>query len=404
MDLDEYPLWIEVDLDALEHNVRMVKRLLDPGVELMAVVKGDGYGHGATWVARAALGAGASCLGVTTVAEAVELRRGGIESPILVFSNIVPRQALAIVRHRLKPTLWSVETARAVADCARRQGEKIPVHVKVDCGMNRVGVEPARLESFVDQLGRLEGISLEGVYTHLGSAHGSSRRRLEAEFALFASALRVLEKKGVELRYRHAANSEALIKLPRSRLDMVRVGNLLYGVAFSTRCGLELRATSRARARIIRLREVPKGTGIGYGPDYRTKREARIATVPVGVVDGLGLHFHNRHRGLAGLRAAFKQVAMALGISGYVRADDDEFLTVNGNNAPVVGRICMQQCMADVTRLPGVREGEVVEVNLPPLFASAWVPRVYLRDGLPVAVRTITSLVETAGATGADAT
>ena len=327
------PTRAEIDLGAIGHNVRHFKALLQPGTRLCAVVKADGYGHGATAVARAALAAGADHLAVAILDEALLLREAGFTEPILILGYTPPAASALVVASRLTQTVWTLDQGQALAAAALAQGRRAKVHLKIDTGMGRLGVFPAEAGPLAAALIRLPGLDLEGVFTHFAQADAFDKTSAGKQFAAFEETLSALNGQGVNPGLRHAANSAAALEMPRTHLDMIRLGISLYGLAPSDECGqaAPLRPAMRFKTRVAFLKDVPAGTPLSYGGVYVTPGPARIATLPVGYADGWS-------RRLTG------------------RAE----VVVRGRRVKLVGRICMDQCLADVTGLPDIEAGDEV--------------------------------------------
>jgi alanine racemase len=279
---DEYrPTWAEVELEAIRHNARVLK---PEGSELMAVVKADGYGHGDVEVARAALEGGATWMGVALVEEGLRLRRAGIEGPILVLSELPPGSEAVALAHRLTPTLYSDAALARLADAARGP---VPVHVKVDTGMHRVGVwPPDETPGFALRV-TASGLVVEGLFTHFARSEEdevTTKEQLD-RFLETADAVRAA---GVEPRLLHAANSAATILSPASHLDLVRPGIALYGIEPAPGVGtdLGLRPALTWRSRVSAVKRLAAGEAMSYGHRYRLERDSWVATVPVGYADG----------------------------------------------------------------------------------------------------------------------
>jgi alanine racemase len=371
------PAWAEIDLDAIRENVRALRALLRPPARLMAVVKGDGYGHGAVEVARTSLDAGAEVLGVGTVDEGVELRRAGVTAPTLVLAYTPPRDAGRAVEHDLSVTVFQAEVARALSHAAGRHGRRARVHLKVDTGMGRIGVAPGDAAALAREISALPGVVLEGCFTHFATADepdlGPARAQLEA----FRTALEDIGRVGIRIAVRHAANSAATLALPDAHLDLVRVGIATYGIAPAPHLAgcVRLRPAMRLCAQVAHAKRVAAGTPIGYGHAYRTARETTIATIPLGYADG------------------YPRVA-----AGCVM--------IGGRRHPIAGRVSMDQLMVDAGDAP-VRAGDEVElwgqgIRIEEVADSARtisyevlvrlgrrVPRVFVASGRVWAVRTM---------------
>jgi alanine racemase len=335
----ERPTWLEIDLTAIANNTRRMKEIVGPQTRLLVSLKADAYGHGALRVARVALRNGAEWLGVATVSEARPLREAGVTAPVLVFGYTPPWQAREAVRLDLRATVFDLGSARALGQAALEQEREARVHVKVDTGMGRLGLraeDPEAVVSFVRELARMPGLFVEGVYTHFATADGLdafSREYAQRQLARFRETLAALEAAGLRPPIVHAANSAATLTLPEARFDMVRPGIAIYGLPPSEEVGLPEGFTSALafKTLVAQVKEVPAGEGISYGATYVTDAPLRIATLPVGYADG------------------FRRAPANWG----------EVL-IRGRRAPLLGRVCMDQCMVDVTHIPGVEQGDEV--------------------------------------------
>lgn len=324
------PVWVEVDLSAIRRNVEALRTLLAPNVKFCAVVKADGYGHGAVCVAREAVAAGADFLAVAILDEALQLRAAGFEQPLLVLGYTPPEQAALVAGAGLSQTIFTLEQGRALSAAGAAAGKRVPVHLKIDTGMGRIGVRPDQAAYFAAEVAALPGVVIEGAFTHFANADSADKEYARRQFAAFSGALEAIAARGVAVPLRHCANSAALLDLPEAHLDMVRAGIALYGLWPSAEVGrpVELHPAMRLKARIAMVKEVPAGSAIGYGCTHRTAAPAVIATLPLGYADGWPRSLGNRG-----------------------------WLLVNGVRAPQVGRVCMDQFMIDVTGVDGVREG-----------------------------------------------
>jgi alanine racemase len=272
---------VDVELEAIRRNARVLK---PEGSELMAIVKADGYGHGDVEVARAALEAGATWIGVALVEEGLRLRRAGLEAPILVLSEIPPGSEAIALAHRLTPTLYSGAALERIADAARGP---VPVHVKVDTGMHRVGVwPPEETPAFASRVAAA-GLVVEGLFTHFARSEDDEITTKE-QLGRFLETADAVRAAGVEPRLLHAANSAATILHPASHLDLVRPGIALYGIEPAPGVGtdLGLRPALTWRSRVSAVKRLPAGEALSYGHRYRLERDSWVATVPVGYADG----------------------------------------------------------------------------------------------------------------------
>jgi len=335
------PTWIEIDLGAIANNVRLLKRLVGEEVGIMASLKADAYGHGAVKVAQTSLSNGVEMLGVACLNEAVTLRRAAIDAPILIMGHTPAWQAREAVLSEVSATLFSIDVARALSRAAVDLKSAVPVHLKVDTGMGRLGLLPDQVLPFLRQIADLPGLVLEGVFTHLAVADlpdargvpGWGRQYTLGQLETFQRVLQDLEGEGFRMKYVHAANSAAVFAFPQSHFNMVRPGIAIYGLDPSkdVPCPPGFEPALSFKTQVAQVKDLPPGSYVSYGCTYQTTGEARIAVIPVGYADGF--RRGPRHWG--------------------------EVL-VKGERAPVVGVVCMDQTMIDVTHIPGVREGDEV--------------------------------------------
>ncbi len=342
--------WIEVDLGAIRSNLAWVRGRLRPGVRLMAVVKADAYGHGAAAVARA-LGPRVDCLGVLTLEEALELRGSGIKAPIVLLSPILPGQAASAARARLEATVDSLELIRAL----ELRASRLPVHVDVDYGLRRWGVAPESLEGFLGRLGRTR-LVLRGLSTHLDYVPGKNAVEAEKKLSHFDRLSRRLLG-GRTAVLRHAANTSILLDFPHWQMDMVRIGNLLYGFNPAS-APASLRNPWKFCARIIRVARIRKGAAVGYGSEYIAPRAMTVATVPAGYSDGLTMEPVER------------LISFGRGLQYWGM--------LKGKQAPFIGRCGISHAMLDVSRVPDAKPGDAVFLPIRKTAASPRLPRVYL--------------------------
>lgn len=380
------PVWAEVDLDAIADNVRTVLGVLRPGCRLLAVVKANAYGHGAAEVARVAVAAGAAGLGVSTVAEGLALRVAGVDAPVLVFTPARPEDVPAAVSAGLTLTVVSAAQASGLGEAAARRGASVSVHVKCDTGMGRYGFTPEELAAAAPELAGLgDALHWDGIYTHFprGADPGVTRAQLQ----LFLGAVAAARQGGLVCAVRHAAASAAVVAVPEAQLDMVRVGNLLYGdrpVAGAP----QVRRAFALRVRAAQVRDLPAGATVGYGSERRLRRATRVAVYPVGFADGLDIAPAGPYRRPAVLlRALARALLGAFGLSGGLGAAAGE-LRLDGRPLPVLGRVAMQQVVVDAGGVPPELLEQPARVHVRPLLVGAHVARVYLRDGVPVRAAT----------------
>lgn len=324
-----------VDLDRIGQSVSGARGLVGDTVEIMAVVKADGYGHGAVRVAKKALRSGANSLAVAYPEEGAELRESGVTAPILVLGLTPPELNDAVevvVETGLTQTVAEKELPAALnATCP--EGKKVPVHIKVDTGMGRIGVRPEDVVEYVSFLKGLDKIEIEGIYTHFPSADEADKKFTRKQIDVFFDLMAELRGRGIEIPKVHMANSGGILAHPKSYLTAVRLGISLYGLYPSGEVerSIPLDPAMSFLTRVRYLKRVPKGTPISYGRTFVTKRETAVATLPVGYADGYPRILSNR---------------------GHV--------LVGGEEAPIIGRVCMDMSMVDVTDIPGVEVNDEV--------------------------------------------
>lgn len=326
------PTWLEVDLEAISHNVRRVVDIVGPGVTVLAVLKADGYGHGMVRVARTALNNGACYLGVASINEGEILRQSGITAPILVLGYTPAWQARELVLNSLSAAVFNFEVAQALSRAARELNRQVQVHVKVDTGMGRLGLLPDDVANFVQELRTLPNLVLEGIFTHFSVAD-SDPDYTRWQVDRFRQVLDTLAKGGLEIPLVHAANSAAILTLPESHFSMVRLGLAMYGLHPSPQvpCPPDFAPALAFKTQVAQVKTLPPGSFVSYGNTYQTVGQQQIAVIPVGYADG------------------FRRAPRHWG----------EVL-VRGRRAPIVGRVCMDQTMIDVTHIPDVRQGDEV--------------------------------------------
>ncbi len=328
------PVWAEIDLTSITHNTKVLKDLISPDTLFMAVVKANGYGHGANRVAEAALAAGADRLGVATIEEAGQLMSAGIDMPIHILSEAPPNPAdsAAIAENGFIATVCRAETANVLSRAAEDLGREAVVHVKIDTGMNRLGLrdDPDEVVKFLAHLAHLPAVKVEGIFTHFATADDPASDFTVRQLDRFKALIAELDRQGLCPPVKHAANSAAIIGFPESHLDMVRAGIAMYGLdpspSFAGRVDIKPALSLRTKASFVK--DVPAGEGISYGLTYKTTRDSRIATLPLGYADGYSRLLSNKTEVL-----------------------------VNGRRAINTGTICMDQFMIDVTDIAGVEPG-----------------------------------------------
>jgi len=352
--IETRPNWAEVSLSALRHNFRVVQEHVGANVTVCAVVKCNAYGHGVEECAPALEQAGARWFGVTSTDEGVLLREAGIQGRILVLCGLYAGEEEDAIRHQLTPAVFRLAEAQAIAKAAVRLGlsDRIPVHLKVDTGMARLGLPLAELESFVEGVHQLPQIEVEGVFSHLASSEVLDDEGTRQQIERFEAALRTLAARRLRPPLRHLANSGAVVARPDTWHNFVRPGLALYGYEQPTwhRDGspvaevipLPLRPALAWKTHVLGLRDVPAGQALGYGGAYVTPAPARIAVVSVGYGDGLA-------RKISIASAGAPETATGRGQ-----------VLLRGQRAPILGRISMDLTLVDATRIPGAAIGDEV--------------------------------------------
>jgi len=338
------PVWAEISLKAIIRNLRVIRRHVGPKPKILAVVKSNAYGLGAVPISRALQKAGVEWFGVTCGNEGVELREAGIRKRILVLTGFWPGEEKRLIENGLTATVTRVEDVRHLERAAKSAGAKTPVpfHLKINSGMNRLGISPGEINAFASALADCRHIRLEGTFTHFASAEDFSARQTDDQEQLFSESLERLKVLGISPGIVHLANSGAICARPSTYADMIRPGAILYGYYQSfdppqkgqeVRERLPIEPCLSLRARIITLRDLPAGQGVGYSARFVTQRPSRIAVINAGYADGISRQRTNRGCAL-----------------------------VRGRRVPLVGAISMDLTTLDVTDLPGVKLGDVVTI------------------------------------------
>ncbi len=320
--------WAEVNLDNIAHNVQEIRRIVDKKTEILGVVKADAYGHGVMEVTKVLLENGVSRLAVSMLDEAIQLRKDGIDVPILVLSYTDPGRAEEIIKNDVTQTVFSHDLAESLSQAAQSLERNVKIHIKIDTGMTRVGFMPGySAVKNVISISKLPRIIVEGLFTHFALADEKDKTYTNMQFERFTTIVNELNRVGVYIPVKHVCNSAGIIEFPHMHLNMVRPGIALYGLYPSSEVSREkinLKPAMTLKANIILVKDVEKDTCISYGGIFKTKRDSRIATIPIGYADGYTRLLTNKGKVL-----------------------------INGQRAPIVGKICMDQCMVDITDIKG---------------------------------------------------
>ncbi|HEV3310332.1 MAG TPA: alanine racemase, partial [Chloroflexota bacterium] len=323
----------EIHLDRLASNIRNVMAYVGPRVQLMAVVKADGYGHGSIAVGRGALAAGAQHLAVYTFAEAMYLRKACIEGSLVVLGPMADSMAEACVTHDITPCITTIELAIALSAAAVSAGKTVSYHVELDTGLTRLGIFPEEALPFTQALDALPGLRREGLFTHFAGADEASKESVFEQFHVFLKIKHMLAKHDITFPLAHVAASSATVEFPEMHLDLVRCGLCLYGYYPSpyVKHTVDVEPVMALGSHLARVRAVHKGVGVSYGHDWKATHKSVIGLVPFGYADGMPRTVQGK---------------------GYV--------LVRGHKAPIVGRVAMDQFMVDLTKVKGACEGDLV--------------------------------------------
>ena len=320
----DYPrVRAEIDLDAIRHNMQEMHRLTDPHTKLMAVIKTDGYGHGAVPIAKE-LEELEYVYGyaVATEEEGLALRAEGIKKPILILGYTFPEQYEALLKAHITPAIFTMESAKLLSETAERLQMTAMVHIKLDTGMGRVGfLVSEESADVIAQIAKLPHMIIEGMFTHFAKADETDKTSANRQLADFMHMVTMLEERGVQIPFKHCSNSAGILDLPQANLDIARAGITLYGLHPSEEVQLErmdMKPVMSLKSRVVHVKTLPAGYGISYGATYVTREERRIATIPVGYGDGYARSLSNRGDVL-----------------------------IRGRRAPICGRVCMDQFMVD---------------------------------------------------------
>lgn len=334
----EHRTWAEVDLDAIAHNIKEIRKITNPSAQLMAVVKADAYGHGFLEVTKTLLENGADRLAVATLREGEQLRSRGVQVPILVLGALMEEDIEDYINFNITPNVFSYETAHAISYIAEKKEKVTKIHIKLDTGMSRIGfLTGENNEKVVEEIikiSKLPYIEIEGIFSHFSTSDEYDDSYTRLQFKRFMDVINMLEEREIHIPIKHICNSAAIMMYPEMHLDMVRPGVILYGMYPSDevdKSKLDLKPAMTLKAKVTLVKEVEPGRGVSYGKEYITDRVTKIATVPIGYADGY-------------LRRLAKEGKMI----------------VHGQQVPIIGRICMDQCMIDVTNVHNIERGDEV--------------------------------------------
>jgi len=324
------PTWAEIKLSNLTHNLKIIRKIIGQETKIIAVIKADAYGHGAIPIGKKLEELNIDYLAVATLEEAIELRENNIKKPILVFGFVYPKDLFYFFKYNLTPSIFSLETAKKLNDLASKYKKKINIHIKVDTGMNRLGFRHEKALEAIKKISSLNYLKIEGIYSHLSSSKIKNDNFNFIQFERFKKILEQLEKFKINIPLRHLANSGAIANYPEFKLNTVRIGEILYGFSDfyfkKTNKRIPTKPLLSLKSKIIFLKELKKGEPVSYDRTYLTKRKTKIATIPLGYADGYPRPLSNK---------------------GYA--------LIKGQKAFIVGNICMDLLMLDVSKIKDAR-------------------------------------------------
>ncbi|MGI6030477.1 MAG: alanine racemase [Eubacteriales bacterium] len=376
--------WAEVDLDNVRHNFQVIQSRVAPGTKILAVIKADAYGHGAVPLAKLYTRLGVDYFAVAALDEAIQLRNADITTPILILGHTPSQSCADLIHYNITQTVYDLADAQELSQQAVAMNGRVKVHIKVDTGMSRIGVmyqdeqRDSDAVELIQQIHALPGLECEGIFTHFAVADETGNPFTFTQFQLFTGLIGLLKERGITFPLCHCSNSGAILNYPPMHLDMVRAGLILYGVfPMEEKSNFDLRPAMSLKTVISNVKTIEKGATVSYGRRFTAPRRMRVATIPVGYADGISRV-----------------------LSGKIS------VIVGGTLAPLIGNICMDQCMVDVSGIPQVEIGDVVTLfggpedsfGLLGRIADAWgtinyevlcqvskrIPRVYLENGQPV--------------------
>lgn len=327
------PAWAEISLDNLAYNIRGLRKNVKEDTLITAIVKANAYGHGSTKAAGVFLNNGADRLAVATLSEAIELRKANIKAPILILGYTPQCQYPLVLKWDITQTIYDYKSAKILSEWAVQTNKTGIIHIKIDTGLGRIGLLPNKetIDNIIN-ISKLPNLKIEGVYTHFAKADEKNKDYTVTQYTRFIDIIDKLEKEGIRIPIKHASNSAAIIDLPEYNLNMVRAGIMLYGYYPSEdvyKEKIDLKPAMTLKAKVFNVKEVAKGTGISYGQIFITERDSKIATIPIGYADGFT-------RLLTSKGEAF----------------------IKNKKVPIVGKICMDQCMLDVTDIEDIKDGD----------------------------------------------
>ncbi|MBQ8164800.1 MAG: alanine racemase [Clostridia bacterium] len=325
--------WVEIDLDNLAYNARLVREKTSENAEVMGIVKADAYGHGAVECAKILLNNGISRLGVSMLDEAIQLRNNGIKAPILILSDVESERCDELVLNDITAAVFTKEYAERLSRCAKMFNKKVKIHIKLDTGMGRVGFNPENDIDVIEYISKLPFVEIEGAFSHFAVSDEDTDEYTYIQFKRFCSAIEKIESRGINVQIKHISNSAAILRFPDMHLNMVRAGIILYGLhpsSVTKALNIELKPVMTLKSRITLIKTLSEDSPISYGCTYTAKKGDKIATIPIGYADGFQRRLGNKAK-----------------------------VCINGIRANIIGRVCMDQCLADVSEIENISAGDV---------------------------------------------
>ncbi|NLT94331.1 MAG: alanine racemase [Clostridia bacterium] len=383
--------WIEIDLDAIKNNFLQVRQYINAQTKILGVVKADAYGHGLVEVSKELERQGIDYLGVTEIAEGIKLREAGVKTPILVFGPFLPEDAGSFQQYQLTATLSSLSMVEKLIDL----GLSLTVHLKIETGFGRTGLKYAELDRLVELLNNNENINIEGIYSHLATGMWANPSFAKQQFSVFLQAVEFLEDKGLMIPLKHICNSAALVKFPEMHLDMVRAGTILYGQEAAGREDFKghLQNAWSLKGQVTYINELPKGHSIGYERTHILKAPSKTAIVPIGYSHGFSVEPVPKPKGVLDLIKVVGKIILRFFDHPKVKV----YAQIRGKSVPVLGKVGMQMTVFDVTSIPDLKIGEIVQLPGRRTNISPLLPKVYLKDKKPVSVSKIDEKYEQIG-------
>ena len=332
--MEYYRVHADVNLDAIYENIVETRKRIKPGTKIMAIIKADGYGHGAFPIAKV-LEPIVDAYGIAIIEEGIELRESGVTKPLLILGVTPVPLYPKLVEYDIMPTVFTYEAAKLLSEAAKKQNKEVKIHIAIDTGMSRIGFQPTQ-ESLqeIKKIAQLDAVQIDGCFTHFATADEKDKTFTRVQLKRYCDFVLQLEAEGIKIPIKHVSNSAGIMEFPEAHLDMVRSGISTYGLYPSEEVDkkkLTIKPAMEIKSYVTFVKRLGKGVGISYGQTFVTKEERIVATVPVGYADGY---------------------PRALSNQGYV--------LIRGKKAAILGRVCMDQFMVDVTDIPGVQQGDIV--------------------------------------------